>query len=80
VLAALEAEELNALCQQDNQPAGESDPLPPTGSSSDHFGFGIAPIATTGQSVGSTDVQRAAEALASAEARQIIRQKKRARR
>lgn len=73
LLASLEAEELNALCQQDN----DEMPLPPLpASNSASSGCGIERIAMTGRSVGLMDVQRAAEALVSEEALKMIHQKK----
>jgi len=64
VLAALEAEELNRLCNQDNEPVHQAAPTGRAVSNLDHIGCGIGRIETTGQSAGSTAEQHAARALA----------------
>ncbi|MBC9033017.1 hypothetical protein IAG41_11480 [Sphingomonas sp. JC676] len=77
VISTLEAEELNALCDQDNQLDETSKLRARPDISSGRTGSGIVPTATTGRSVGSMVEQRAAEALASEEALRICRRKKR---
>lgn len=80
-IATAERKELNALCQQDNEPTNA--PVR-ADTKSAPSGFGIAPIATTGISAGTREppaegVGHAASRLASGVAAQIARQKKRAR-
>lgn len=71
ILASLEAKEIMASCQKDEEPQ--------TASSSDRSGYGIVPTATTGQSAGLKVVQHVADRQASEAAAEIIRQSKRSR-
>ena len=81
-LAILEAEELNALCHQDNQPPGPKRRPARTAMSSAPSGCGIEMIGTIGPFVGmkteqaEMDVGLAASRLASAAVMQINRLKR----
>lgn len=77
VLAALEAEELNRLCGQDNQPPERKSAPGPSGFSTVRTGSGTAPIETIGPFAGSMAEQRAARALASEAAAQMSPRKRR---
>ena len=83
LIALMEAEELNALCQQDNH--DQLSPAPPAQSAISLVptGFGIDGIETTGRSAGTltvpmeADVGQAASRLASAAVTQTSRPRKR---
>jgi hypothetical protein len=81
-LAILEAEELNALCHQDNQPLGQQRRRAKTAMSSAPSGCGIERVETTGPSAGTKtgltemDVGLAASRLASVAALMVSRHKR----
>ena len=81
-LAILEAEELNALCHQDNQPLGQPRRRAKSAMSLAPSGCGNDLIETTGQSAGTKtdqtemDVGLAASRLASAAASMVSRHKR----
>jgi hypothetical protein len=81
VIASLEAEELNALCLQDNEPAERKTPPKLRVISSETSGSGIGGTAMTGAFAGTTpgetasEVGHAASRSASAAVMRITRQK-----
>ncbi|WP_206757221.1 hypothetical protein [Sphingomonas sp. CFBP 8765] len=83
IIALMEAEELNALCQQDNYVTEPQRALPRSAMSSEPIGSGIALIETTGPSAGmplqqmDVSVGLAASRSALAAVTQVTRRKQR---
>ncbi len=83
LIALLESDELNSLCEQDNQPARVAAEIPQTVTRLGRSGSGIAPIGTIGPSAGipmgavAPDVGLAASRLASEAVKMVSRQRQR---